>query len=71
MTNQKAIQNNNGWKKIEREADLPNNDMEFWVIDKGQLCKKSFNHHLPNNVRYWFENITHYQPIIKPQPPIY
>lgn len=64
-----GIENNNGWIKIESEADLPKEDCLYWVILGGEM----------EIVENWeitlsFHNkktITHYQPIEKPNPPIY
>jgi len=70
-----GIENNNGWIKIEREDDLPEESGIYFVFAKtwykpfyrvdvfcGRL-KNSFD----NNKSCF----THYQPITKPQPPIY
>jgi hypothetical protein len=64
-----GIENNNGWINIESGEDLPK-DGQYWTISSndGQMTTNriwskqwNFNH------RY----ISHYQPIIKPEPPIY
>ena len=64
----KGIENNNGWIRIESEADLP--EKEFY---------KGYNTY-PVNFKcnsyglykyYKSKEITHYQPIEKPKPPIY
>lgn len=64
------IENNNGWIKIESEEDLPKQNIMCWALyeDKEE----------PTCIRFingkWvldFGKITHYQPIAKPQPPLY
>lgn len=62
---------NNGWKRIEGQHDLPDIDTDYWVVYKGEVTKRAFNHHLPRSVGFWTDNITHYQPIEKPKPPLY
>lgn len=70
----KGIENNNGWIKIESEDDLPKNEYVFWVIRKdglgGEMYRK-VDYFTDDEKKYWIEKITHYQPIIKPLPPIY
>lgn len=65
----RGIENNNGWIKIESEDDLPKEDLVYWVVKDNQIIDMevweiSLAFH---NKR----NITHYQPIEKPKPPIY
>lgn len=64
-------ENNNGWIKIESENDLPKENGEYWTIRKnGIMIKEHFYLSNPLNwIKYY--NVTHYQPVIKPQPPIY
>lgn len=72
----KGIESNNGWLSVKYHG-LPNKDGFYWCINK----KKT------ETIRYYFANekefdegemeilnqksITHYQPIEKPQPPLY
>lgn len=65
-----GIENNNGWIKIESEADLPKEEITYWALIGGEI----------EVVENWeitlsFHNkrtITHYQPIEKPKDlPIY
>lgn len=68
----KGIENNNGWIKIESEADLPKdyeisyyawnseNDRDYYVANIWTVIN-----------RYHLGCVTHYQPIEKPKPPIY
>jgi len=64
---------NNGWIKIESEADLPKEDGFYWMKDKefGVDMAQYFSEE-----KKWFcSNVrqfpTHYQPIVKPKPPIF
>ena len=63
-----GFQNNNGWKRIESEDDLPNH--KIWLSDgkdvwQGNLFEMEFFAKRINTLA------THYQPIEKPKPPIY
>ena len=80
-----GIENNNGWIKIESEADLPKGD-EFKfnetflvyycckgcsnMIFKGSIDKYTLKFRDITN-KLEKEKVTHYQPIVKPEPPIY
>lgn len=74
-----VIQNdNNGWIKIENEDDLPKDTINYYVFIEGSL-KEAF--YRGSNRWATFDNpypkttevmkITHYQPIEKPELPIY
>lgn len=66
-----GIENNTGWIKIESEDDLPKVQDSFYVCFKnGEIIQRYF---IPNNKhsKEDWRNITHWQPIEKPQPPIY
>lgn len=64
-----GIENNNGWIKIESEADLPKEyGSDYWVVFNGKILQ--INRNL-NNTEFWKHNITHYQPINKPLKPLY
>lgn len=67
-----GIENNNGWVKIESENDLPKeNEQHYWTITennpdiKERYFNKFFNEYKGEG------KVTHYQPIEKPQSPIY
>lgn len=64
------IENNNGWIKIEREEDFPKESDDYHIcIENKDLSIAYFDKH-----DGWFiacPEITHYQPITKPKPPIY
>jgi len=69
-----GIENNNGWIKIESEADLPKEEVDYWCINMGVLEHLTFyqgkfydESHSYNPITY----ITHYQPIQKPLKPLY
>jgi hypothetical protein len=67
-----GIEHNNSWIKIESEADLP-------IKQKMCFCYNKLGHVFTTtlsktNTNYSYikrEDITHYQPITKPEPPIY
>lgn len=66
-----GIENNNGWIKIESEADLPISNGIYWTLRVNSivpLYKEIFN---DMDNQYWLDNYTHYQPITKPLKPIY
>lgn len=71
-----GIENNNGWVKIESEEDLPNEEIDYWVVDSyGDcfICKFDTDYKAFKGYFHYDTNgkITHYKPIIKPQLPIY
>lgn len=66
-----GIENNNGWISIESEDDFPKDSYNYWVVCSNGSIKTL------NDFEYYKKyiipelTITHYQPIIKPQPPIF
>lgn len=68
-----GIENNNGWIKIESEADLPTKEVDCHIIYNNNLMTFA----VWDNVLKGFyigivkQNPTHYQPIKLPEPPIY
>jgi hypothetical protein len=64
-----GIYSNNGWIKIESESDLPKIDFitQYWLTDGVSTWIET----ITLNHKIGREKVTHYQPIIKPQPPIY
>jgi len=63
-------ESNNGWIKIESEADLPKEGKIFWVMKIGYsypIVERLYN----DDANYWLNQFTHYQPIRKPELPIY
>ena len=80
-----GIENNRGWIKIESEADLPKDDdfkfnetfLVYYcckgcsnMIFKGSIDKYTLKFRDITN-KLEKEKVTHYQPIVKPEPPIY
>lgn len=67
-----GIENNNGWIRIESEEDLPllEDESEFWISNNNGIF--DFIASSLQVQRKW-ENktLTHYQPIVKPEKPIY
>ena len=67
-----AIETNNGWIKIEREDDLPKSNDKYWIIDKSKDIEMlKFDSKDDGYMIIWKSQFTHYQPIVKPEPPIY
>jgi len=71
-----GIENNNGWVKIESEADLPKESGVYEAcINEEYIGRINFSKEFNEwSCVYDSDNLrfpTHYQPIIKPQPPIY
>lgn len=70
-----GIESNNGWIKIESEADLPMEYINCYFILKsnnailaGKYDEACFEYAL----RYYdYQEVTHYQPIQKPERPLY
>ena len=66
----KGIENNNGWIRIESEADLPKEEgNQYFVFIKGNI-EIGFYFKGTHQLQ-WLMHVTHYQPIEKPKPPIY
>jgi hypothetical protein len=73
-----GLEHNNGWIKIESEDDLPKLTIEYHVVLNGKKSKALYA-----GKNRWFVNendfpktteihgITHYQPIVEPELPIY
>lgn len=67
-----GIEDNAGWIKIESESDLPS-DGYYWTINKNGVMNDSprITDDLCNDTEYWLSTFTHYQPIVKPNSPLY
>jgi len=71
-----GIESNNGWTRIESDADLLNiigkHEFVFLMGTDGEIGI-GFTNILNDKecLKYWKNNATHYQPIIKPEAPIY
>jgi len=67
-----GIENNNGWIKIESEGDLPKENGKYWTAIGDNQDEMFDNEFVERKYFKWRHiEITHYQPIQKPQPPIY
>ncbi|WP_286399306.1 hypothetical protein [Myroides odoratimimus] len=61
-----GIEDNNGWISISSEEDLPQESGEYWVIYNNNISHQFMTKDI------WIKNnITHYQPIIKPKMPLH
>lgn len=68
-----GIENNLGWIRIEEDgSNLPNgNDADdFWICNENGLFD-FFSYHEQIARKFRNGTVTHYQPVIKPKPPIY
>lgn len=70
-----GIENNNGWIKVESEADLPKSHLDVYMFDEINNISFGFWDNLQmcfkDRFGQEYQFITHYQPIEKPKPPIY
>ncbi len=71
-----GIEHNNGWIRIESEEDLieiRKNETDVFVFDaEGKISVANTTPLIDRDVRlFWLKEITHYQPIVKPEKPIY
>jgi len=72
----RGIEHNNGWIKINDKSDLPKEYKSYWCLTyNGDVKILRFD---PEFKEWFYEcnrglmfTVTHYQPIIKPKPPIY
>lgn len=68
-----GIESNNGWISINSEKDLPKDGYVFWVKRDGidsplYKAEEFFNAQINKE---WLDSYTHYQPIVKPNPPLH
>lgn len=63
-----VVEYNNGWIKIESEYDLPEKEFykEYNTFPIDFKCNSVGLHYY-----FKYKEITHYQPIVKPLPPLY
>lgn len=70
-----GIENNNGWIKIESEADLPKEGIHHSILLDSDCINGYRNYDVivfyEVNSRYRKKEISHYQPIEKPLKPLY
>ena len=72
-----GIENNNGWIRIESEEDLPKEEIDLhFIFEKNNGRFQTFGV-WDNKIKSFYSgalkisNVTHYQPIEKPKPPIF
>ena len=65
-----GIENNNGWIRIESEADLPKEEGLYFTMRRDKT-KVEITHFFYELSKEFKKVATHYQPIEKPKPPIY
>lgn len=68
--NQFKNESKDKWIKIESEDDLPDEFCELWVVCKGNGAVR-FREFFGKEKRAYISLYSHYQPIVKPQPPLY
>jgi len=73
-----GLKDNNGWIFIESEVDLPDQPGEYYAVKNHSIEAAHYlgkNRWLMSGSPYprttEITGITHYQPIVKPKPPIY
>ncbi|MFC3353726.1 hypothetical protein [Sphingobacterium zeae] len=72
-----GLEDNNGWIRIESEADLPRQENTLWLKYEdgstvlGYYCIFSYRFKTVHGKIFDDDKPTHYQPIIKPEAPIY
>lgn len=64
-----GIKNNNGWILIKSEADLPKESYNYWIMQSDGLIQTLKEYE--ENKKYWNIHPTHYQPITKPNLPLW
>ena len=71
----KGIENNNGWMRIESEADLPKEGMHHSILLDSECINGYRNYDVivfyEVNSKFRKKEISHYQPIEIPKTPIY
>lgn len=61
---------NNGWIKIESESDLPKEVDQYWFASHNNKIEiRFYNPNWIDDIVQFRRRYTHYQPIIKPEPP--
>ena len=71
-----GIEHNNGWIRIESEEDLPKESGLYFILDEDDNIIHSefeinFGQFFTKDFTYDHYELTHYQPIVKPEKPIY
>lgn len=67
------IEYNNGWIRIESEEDLPKESIECWFIHYERIYSGAFAGRMfaSGSTLAGWKAVSHYQPIVKPEKPIY
>lgn len=65
----KGIETNNGWIKIESGNDIQDGD--YWMLEHDGTISPCFEIDQDSQKNNLHKYYTHYQPIVKPLPPIY
>jgi len=66
------IETNNFWIDAKDESKIPDEYCYCWILTKdGEIVMREWNPHAKGFYGWREVEYTHYQPIIKPQPPIY
>lgn len=69
-----GLETNNNWITIKSESNLPkerkNDDVFVFCNDGSVQIASTYMLNNDSVKRHWLKNISHYQPIIKPKPPI-
>lgn len=67
-----GIETNNGWTRIESEADLPTETKSYHVMyEDGTIIQHHFSIKSDFDRILFLEEFTHWQEILIPNPPIY
>jgi len=70
-----GIEDNHGWIKVINKCDLPKSNLDCWFENHQGTFRGYYNKHQDFFYDEKYEiirkDITHYQPIEKPKPPIY
>jgi len=67
-----GIENNKGWIKINSESDLPKEIGNYDIFTKENELSVGFYSEENNPIKkYWIDNITHWQPSLKREIPLY
>ena len=65
-----GIEDNNGWGVIPSIHDKEIEKGQYWVMYSNGFIEVAFYDGTMECYKFWKLNFTHYQPIVKPKPPI-
>ncbi|MDV3901197.1 hypothetical protein CMT89_08335 [Elizabethkingia anophelis] len=70
-----GIETNNGWTRVESEDDLPKDRSKEDLListETGEVLVASSKYLSDSEIRrYWVKTVSHWQKLIKPNPPIF